>query len=113
MSKNLIYDISDKPPMSKRLIFAFQQFLAILSATIAVPSLIGLPTQIPAAIFGAGLGTLVYQLFTKFKIDAHAGYAIGIAPHRHLSVVAFLTIALISAASSSAVRPARICSDRS
>ena len=73
MSKNLIYDIADKPPMGKRLIFAFQQFLAILSATIAVPAMIGLPTQIPAAIFGAGIGTLIYQLFTKFKSPVFLG----------------------------------------
>ena len=73
MTKNLIYDISDRPPMGKRLIFAFQQFLAILAATIAVPTLIGLPTQIPAAIFGAGVGTLVYQLFTKFKSPVFLG----------------------------------------
>ena len=46
MTKDLIYDIADRPPMGKRLIFAFQQFLAILAATIAVPTLIGLPTQI-------------------------------------------------------------------
>ena len=73
MAKNLIYDISDKPPMGKRLIFAFQQFLAILAATIAVPAQIGLPTQMPAAIFGAGVGTLVYQLFTKFKSPVFLG----------------------------------------
>ena len=73
MAKNLIYDIHDKPPMGKRLIFAFQQFLAILAATIAVPTLIGLPTQIPAAIFGAGVGTLVYQLFTKFRSPVFLG----------------------------------------
>ena len=73
MSKHLIYDIHDKPPMGKRLIFAFQQFLAILAATIAVPTIIGLPTQIPAAIFGAGVGTLVYQLFTKFKSPVFLG----------------------------------------
>ena len=73
MSKNLIYDIADKPPMGKRLIFAFQQFLAILAATIAVPTIIGLPTQIPAAIFGAGVGTLIYQLFTKFKSPVFLG----------------------------------------
>ena len=73
MTKNLIYDIADRPPMGKRLIFAFQQFLAILAATIAVPTLIGLPTQIPAAIFGAGVGTLVYQLFTKFKSPVFLG----------------------------------------
>ena len=73
MAKNLIYDIHDKPPMGKRLIFAFQQFLAILAATIAVPTIIGLPTQIPAAIFGAGVGTLIYQLFTKFQSPVFLG----------------------------------------
>ena len=73
MAENLIYNISDKPPMGKRLIFAMQQFLAILAATIAVPTIIGLPTQIPAAIFGAGVGTLVYQLFTKFQSPVFLG----------------------------------------
>ena len=73
MTGNLIYDIHDKPALGKRIIFAFQQFLAILAATIAVPTLIGLPTQIPAAIFGAGVGTLIYQLFTKFKSPVFLG----------------------------------------
>ena len=73
MSGNLIYGIHDKPTMGKRLIFAFQQFLAILAATIAVPTLIGLPTQIPAAIFGAGVGTLIYQLFTRFNSPVFLG----------------------------------------
>ncbi len=63
----LIYDVEQKPPFGKLLIFAFQQVLAIMAATIAVPTIIGLPTQIPAAILGAGLGTIVYLLFTKFK----------------------------------------------
>ncbi len=67
MNKNLIYDVEDKPKFSKLLVFAFQQVLAIMAATIAVPSIIGLPTQIPAAILGGGLGTLVYLLFTRFK----------------------------------------------
>lgn len=68
MSKNqLVYDINDKPALGKNLVFAFQQVLAIMAATIAVPTIIGLPTQIPAAILGAGLGTIVYLLFTKFK----------------------------------------------
>lgn len=73
MAKNLIYDIHDKPKFSNMLIFALQQLLAILAATIAVPTIIGLPTQIPAAIFGAGVGTLVYQLFTKFKSPVFLG----------------------------------------
>lgn len=68
MSKNqLVYDVNDKPAFGKNLVFAFQQVLAIMAATIAVPTSIDLPTQIPAAILGAGLGTIVYLLFTKFK----------------------------------------------
>lgn len=69
----LIYDVNDKPKFNKMLVFALQQLLAILAATIAVPTIIGLPTQIPAAIFGAGVGTLVYQLFTKFKSPVFLG----------------------------------------
>ena len=73
MAKNLVYDIHDKPKFSNMLIFAFQQLLAILAATIAVPTIVGLPTQIPAAIFGAGVGTLIYQLFTRFKSPVFLG----------------------------------------
>ena len=73
MEKNLVYDIHDKPKFSQMLIFALQQVLAILAATIAVPTIIGLPTEIPAAILGAGIGTLIYQLFTKFKSPVFLG----------------------------------------
>lgn len=73
MAKNLVYDIHDKPKFGNLLIFAIQQVLAILAATIAVPAIIGLPAQIPAAIFGAGVGTLIYQLFTKFKSPVFLG----------------------------------------
>ena len=68
MSANkLIFDVEGKPSFGKLLVFAFQQVLAVLAATILVPTIIGLPVQIPAAILGAGLGTIVYLLFTKFK----------------------------------------------
>lgn len=73
MEKKLVYDIGDKPRFGQMLILAIQQVLAILAATIAVPTIIGLPTQIPAAILGAGVGTLVYQLFTKFKSPVFLG----------------------------------------
>ena len=69
----LIYDVEDKPKFSKLLVFALQQVLAIMAATIAVPTIIGLPTQIPAAILGAGVGTIVYLLFTKFKSPVFLG----------------------------------------
>ena len=70
---NLIYGIKDKPKFGQMIVFALQQVLAILAATIAVPAIIGLPTQMPAAIFGAGVGTLIYQLFTKFKSPVFLG----------------------------------------
>ena len=73
MTKKLVYDIHDKPKFGNLLLFALQQVLAILAATIAVPTIIGLPSQIPAAIFGAGVGTLVYQLFTRFKSPVFLG----------------------------------------
>ena len=68
MSANkLIFEVDGKPSIGKLLLFAFQQVLAVLAATILVPTIIGLPVQMPAAILGAGLGTLVYLLFTRFK----------------------------------------------
>ena len=73
MAKNLVYDIHDKPKFGNMIIFAIQQLLAILAATIAVPAIIGLPTQMPAAIFGAGVGTLIYQFFTKRKSPVFLG----------------------------------------
>ena len=70
---NLVYGIKDKPKFSQMLIFAFQQVLAILAATIAVPSIIGNGMSQSAALFGAGVGTLVYQLFTRFKSPVFLG----------------------------------------
>ena len=70
---NLIYGIKDKPKFGQMLLFAFQQVLAILAATIAVPSIIGNGMSQSAALFGAGIGTLVYQLFTKFRSPVFLG----------------------------------------
>ena len=73
MAKNLIYDIHEKPPFWQMLIFAFQQVLAILAATILVPAIIGNGMSQSAALFGAGVGTIVYQLFTKFRSPVFLG----------------------------------------
>ena len=70
---NLVYDIHDKPKFLQLLIFAFQQVLAILAATIAVPAIIGNGMSQSAALFGAGVGTIVYQLFTKFRSPVYLG----------------------------------------
>lgn len=69
----LVYNVNDKPPVSKLIVSAFQQLLAILAATIAVPAIIGNGMSASAALFGAGVGTLVYQLFTKFKSPVFLG----------------------------------------
>ncbi len=69
----LIYDINDKPKFGQLIIFAFQQLLAILAATIAVPSIIGNGMSQSAALFGAGIGTIVYLLFTKFRSPVFLG----------------------------------------
>ncbi len=69
----LVYGIKDKPKFPQLLIFAFQQVLAILAATIAVPAIIGNGMSQSAALFGAGIGTLVYQLFTKFRSPVYLG----------------------------------------
>ena len=70
---NLVYGIHDKPKFHQLLIFAFQQVLAILAATIAVPTIIGNGMSQSAALFGAGVGTLVYQLLTKYKSPVYLG----------------------------------------
>lgn len=69
----LAYDIKDKPKFGQLIIFAFQQLLAILAATIAVPSIVGNGMSQSAALFGAGIGTIVYLLFTKFRSPVFLG----------------------------------------
>ena len=69
----LIYGIKDKPKFGQLLAFAFQQVLAILAATIAVPAIIGNGMSQAAALFGAGVGTIVYQLFTRFRSPVFLG----------------------------------------
>lgn len=70
---NLTYQVKDRPPLMRTIVYAFQQLLAILAATIAVPTIIGNGMSQSAALFGAGMGTLVYLLFTKFKSPVFLG----------------------------------------
>lgn len=70
---NLVYGINDKPKFNKLIVFAIQQLLAIMAATIAVPAIVGNGMSASAALFGAGVGTIVYQLFTKFRSPVFLG----------------------------------------
>lgn len=76
----LIYNVSDKPKFGQLIAFAFQQLLAIMAATIAVPMIISgtydcgeVNMSTAAALFGAGVGTLVYVLFTLKKSPVFLG----------------------------------------
>lgn len=69
----MIYGVKDRPKAGRMLVFALQQLLAILAATIAVPMIVGNGMSTSAALFGAGIGTIVYLLFTKFKSPVFLG----------------------------------------
>ena len=86
----LIYGVKDKPKFSQVIVFAIQQLLAIMAATLVVPVIINgnvnnmvadgtlawemtKPMSSTVALFGAGVGTLVYLLFTKFKSPVFLG----------------------------------------
>lgn len=69
----LVYGIKDKPSFGANIVFAIQQLLAIMTATLVVPVIIGNGMQPAAALFGAGVGTIVYGLFTKFSSPVFLG----------------------------------------
>ncbi|MGM9652489.1 MAG: uracil-xanthine permease family protein [Eubacteriales bacterium] len=69
----LIYNVKDKPKFGQLIIFAIQQLLAIMAATLVVPVITGHGMSSAAALFGAGVGTLVYVLFTKASSPVFLG----------------------------------------
>ena len=69
----LVYDVEDKMSFGKLVVFAIQQLLAIMAATLVVPMIIGNGMKSEAALFGAGVGTLVYIAFTKKKSPVFLG----------------------------------------
>ena len=81
----LTYGVKDKPKFGQTIIFAIQQLLAIMAATLVVPIITnnnadvlaahgGAVAMSPAAaLLGAGVGTLVYLCFTKFKSPVFLG----------------------------------------
>ena len=73
----LIYGVKDKPNFGQLIVFAIQQLLAIMTATLVVPVIIngacGTEMSSAAALFGAGIGTLVYVAFTQKKSPVFLG----------------------------------------
>ena len=77
----MYYNVEDKPKFGQLIVFAIQQLLAIMAATLVVPVIINSNAGLTgkdamstaAALFGAGVGTLVYVLFTKKKSPVFLG----------------------------------------
>lgn len=64
--KNLLYDIREVPCSAKEwILYTLQQVLSIFVATVLIANICGTP--ISSCLFGAGVGTLIYQLITKFR----------------------------------------------
>jgi uracil permease len=73
LKMKLVYGVKDRPKFGQMIVFAIQQLLAIMAATIAVPAIVGNGMTASAALFGAGVGTIVYQLLTKFRSPVFLG----------------------------------------
>ena len=69
----LVYQVEDKVKGGPLVVFALQQLLAIMTATLVVPIIIGNDMSPAAALFGAGCGTLIYVLFTQKKSPVFLG----------------------------------------
>ena len=77
----LVYDVKDKPKFGQVIVFAIQQLLAIMAATLVVPIIINGNANLSeadqmspaAALLGAGVGTIVYLLFTKSRSPVFLG----------------------------------------
>ncbi len=69
----LVFQPHEKPSFGANIVFAIQQLLAIMAATLVVPLIVGNGMSPAAALFGAGIGTFVYLLFTKFRSPVFLG----------------------------------------
>lgn len=69
----LIYNVKDKPRFAQLVAFALQQLLAIMAATLVVPVIVGHGMSPAAALVGAGVGTMVYLFFTKYRSPVFLG----------------------------------------
>ena len=61
----MIYNLNDKIPINKLILFALQMVLSVFVATILIANICGV--AISGALVGAGLATLIYSVVTKGK----------------------------------------------
>ncbi len=61
----MIFNVTDRPPLSKLILFSLQMMLSCFTATVLIANVCGVNTS--GALIGAGLATIIYALCTKFK----------------------------------------------
>ena len=61
----MIYNINDRLPLGKLAVFSIQLVLSVFVATVLIANICGV--AVSGALVGAGISTIVYLLFTKFK----------------------------------------------
>lgn len=62
----MIYGVTDSPRFIREwILYAVQQVMAVFVATVLIANICGTPVD--ACLIGACIGTLVYQLITKFR----------------------------------------------
>lgn len=61
----MIYNLDDKIPINKLILFALQMVLSVFVATILIANICGV--AVSGALVGAGLATLIYSVVTKGK----------------------------------------------
>lgn len=84
--KNMVvgYLPDEKPSIGKALVFALQQFLVMLPATILAAIIMNgngmVIYSIPAAVFASGVATISFLFITKFKIPLYYGSSFSYIP---------------------------------
>ncbi|WP_312249765.1 solute carrier family 23 protein [Streptococcus parasuis] len=68
---NLLFDVHEKPAPFQGIFLSFQHVFAMFGATILVPLILGMPVSV--ALFASGIGTLIYQVATQFKVPVYLG----------------------------------------
>ena len=61
----MIYQVNERPPFGKMLLFSLQILLSVFTATALIAQICGV--NLSGAFVGAGMATIVYSLFTRFK----------------------------------------------
>lgn len=69
--RGLLLDVNEKPKPLQWAMLSVQHVFAMFGATILVPAVTGMPVSV--ALFGSGIGTLIYILCTRAKVPVYLG----------------------------------------